>query len=187
MVKKVTNRNFSRFSYLEVFLTTRDTLHLLDISRKLNENHATVRKYLSNFEKQGILKRSVKGRLTLYKLNFNSPMLVDILVMGEKDKLIRSIEKNIILKELVVELRNLTDKTLVIFGSASEDFSKANDVDILTLDKNLNVNEIEKKLNLEVHVNYVSSLISVSNVMKEEILKKHLIINNSEGIVRWLV
>jgi purine-nucleoside phosphorylase len=77
--------------------------------------------------------------------------------MGEKDKLIRSIEKNIILKELVVELRNLTDKTLVIFGSASEDFSKANDVDILTLDKNLNVNEIEKKLNLEVHVNYVSS------------------------------
>ena len=59
----------TKYSYLEPFLTTRESLHLLDISRKLKENHATVRKYLNKFEKQGILKKEIKGRLTLYKLN----------------------------------------------------------------------------------------------------------------------
>ena len=46
MVEKVT-----KWSYLLPFLNTREKLHLLQISRELKQNHATVRKYLNYFEK----------------------------------------------------------------------------------------------------------------------------------------
>lgn len=184
MVRKITK---TKYSYLEPFLNTREKLHLLDISRRLKENHAKVRKYLNDFEEQGILKKQIKGRLTLYELNFNSSLIIDTLVLAEKDRLIRNLCQNNLLSELIFELHNITSKTLVIFGSASEDFSKANDIDILTTDKNLDLKRLSRKLDLELHINYVPSLNSASQTIRLEVLKKHLIINNSEEVVKWLI
>lgn len=184
MVKKITK---TEYSYLEPFLTTREELHLLEIARRLKENHATVRKYLNDFEEQGILKKISKGKMTLYSLNLDSEILIEVLVLAEKDKLLRKIKSNLILQELVFELHKTTNKTLLIFGSACENFKNFNDIDILTLDKKLDLKKLEKKFGFDFHVNYVSSLKSISETMKKEILKKHLIINNSEEVVKWLV
>ena len=95
--------------------------------------------------------------------------------------------KNLLFRELVSELHKLTNKALIIFGSASENFKDAEDIDIISLDKNLSVKEIEKKFDLDVHLHYVSSLKEISKTMKQEILKKHLIINGSEEVIKWLV
>ncbi|MCA9488209.1 MAG: hypothetical protein KC516_04595 [Nanoarchaeota archaeon] len=184
MVKKVTK---TKYSYLEPFLTTREELHLLEISRRLKENHATIRKYLNEFENQGILKKSQKGRLTLYSLNLDSELLFEILVLAEKDRLLRLMETNFVLQELVFELHKITSKTLLIFGSASEGFKNFNDIDILTLDKNLDLKKLKNKFSFDFHVNYVPSLKSMSGTMRNEILKKHLIVNNSEEVVKWLI
>jgi len=184
MVKKITK---TKYNYIEPFLTTREQLHLLEISRRLNENHATVRKYLNEFENQGILKKQEKGKLTLYSLNYDSTLLIDILVLAEKEKLIKKMNKNLILEEFVFEIHKLTNKSLIIFGSATEDIEKANDIDILSMDKNLDYKKLEKKFNLDIHFNYASSLKSVSETLKNEILKKHLIVNNSEEVVKWLI
>ncbi len=184
MVNKITK---TRYSYLEPFLTSREQLHLLDISRKIEENHTTVRKYLNDFEKLGLLKRVNKGRLTMYEINFDFSLWIDFIVVAEKDKLIRRCIENLLFKELVSELHKLTNKALIIFGSASDDFKEAGDIDIISLDKKLSVKAIEKKFDLDIHLHYVSSLKKISKTMKREILKKHLIINGSEDIVKWLV
>lgn len=184
MVNKITK---TKYSYLEPFLTSRERLHLLDISRRIGENHATVRKYLNDFEKLGLLKKTNKGRLTMYEVNFDFSLWVDFIVVAEKDKLIRMCVENLLFKELISELHKLTSGTLIIFGSASDNFKDAKDVDIISLDKKLTVKEIEKKFDLDIHLHYVSSLKDISETMRQEVLKKHLIINGSEEVVKWLV
>ena len=183
MVNKITK---TKYSYLEPFLTSREQLHLLDISRRMGENHATVRKYLNDFEKLGLLKKTNKGRLTMYEVNFDFSLWVDFIAAAEKDKLIRKCIANLLFREFVSELHKLTSKVLIIFGSASNNFKDAGDVDIISLDKKLSVQEIGKKFDLDIHLHYVSSLKEISKTMKREILKKHLIINGSEEVVKWL-
>ncbi|MFW5846579.1 MAG: hypothetical protein ACOCUU_00325 [Nanoarchaeota archaeon] len=181
MVKKVT-----KWTFLEPFLRTSEELHLLDISRQLRENHATVRNYLNDFEKIGILEKRNKGRLTLYRLIKENPLIIDYLCLAEKDKLIRKTKDNNILKELVSLLHKETNKPTIIFGSAVEDLKKANDIDILTTG-NLDEEELEKIIRRKIHLVKISSLNKVTDSLKNEILKKHLIINSSEEVLKWLV
>lgn len=181
MVEKVT-----KWSYLTPFLRTREKLHLLQISRELNQNHATVRKYLNYFEKQGILQKGYQGRLTLYWLNTYSDRITDVLTIIEKEQLIIKCQKNLKLNELVNELRKITSKPLLIFGSSVQNFSKANDIDILTTNINLKVKEIENKLNIQIHLITTKSLKNIKESLRIEIIKKHLIINRTEEIIKWL-
>ena len=180
----------TKWSYLEPFLTTREFLHLADISRILKEPHPTVRKYLNYFEKKGILKKQIKGRLTLYKLDIDCQNLIDYLVIVEKEILLKRCEKDLLLNEIVFNLHeNLSETDVLIFGSATENTKKAKDIDILVTGKwnaENKLNDIEKKLNIKFHLINVPNLTSINKTLKKEIIKKHLIINGSEKIIKWL-
>ena len=165
MVKKMT-----KWFYLQPFLFTREQLHLLDISRKLNENHATVRKYLNEFAKEGMLKITQKGRLTLYEINFDFPLIIDYLTIAEKEFLIQK----------------KATKPLIIFGSSVNEFSKAKDIDIICLE-NLNLTNLKKKYTKEFHVIQVKNLKQIQETLKQEILKKHIIVNGTEETIKWLI
>jgi len=169
------------------FLKTREKLHLLDISRKLKQNHTTVRKYLNYFEEKGILKKGYQGKLTLYWLNKDADRLIDILTIAEKENLLLKTQENLKLNELVNKLQKLTEKTVLIFGSSVENFLNANDIDILTTDNSLDLSNIEKNLNIKIHLLKINSLKSIKESLRVEIIKKHLIINNTENIVKWLL
>lgn len=176
----------TKWFYLQPFLFTRESLHLLDISRKLNENHATVRKYLNEFVRGGFLKMSNKGRLTLYEVNFDFPLVVDYFSIAEKEFLLFKCSQNKILKELVFDLHKVSSKPIVLFGSSTENFSKAEDIDVVCLE-DIDFKEIEKKYNKEIHNLKVNSLIDVKDALKKEILKKHIVVNCVEEVVKWLV
>lgn len=177
----------TKWSYLLPFTKTKEKLHLLHISRELGQNHTTARQHLNYFEEQGILKKGYQGRLTLYWLNKNSDRLIDILTIIEKEKLIIKTKENLKLNELINEIQKLTSEPTIIFGSSVEDFLNANDIDILTTDNKLNLKEIEKKLNLKIHLIKVESLKEIKESLRLEIIKKHLIINNTENIIKWLL
>ncbi len=186
MVEKVTI-----WHYLEPFLDNRESLHLADISKRLKKPHPTVRQQLNYFEKLGILIKSYKGRLTLYKLNRTNPLIIDYLSMSEKEKTLMKSRENLILTELILFLHNhLTEQnTSLIFGSASADFKKANDIDLLitgTFNKD-ELKSFEKMYNIAIHLINAKDLNSISETLKEEILKKHLIIHGSEAITKWLI
>ncbi len=180
MVKKIT-----KWFYLQPFLFRRESLHLLDISRNLKENHTTVRTYLNEFAKEGLLKITQKGRLTLYELNFDFPLIIDYLLIAEKEFLI-SCAKNKILKELIKDIQQKTTKPTIIFGSAATNFINAQDIDILTTE-DLNTCELQKKYSKEIHLIKVDSLNEINNTLKKEIIKKHIIIFGGEEVIKWLI
>ena len=179
-------RKLTKWSYLQPFLFTKESLHLLDISRRLNENHATVRNYLNEFAKEGILKISQKGRLTLYNLNYESPLIIDSLSIVEKENVLEMCSQNKIFSELVSDIHNLLSGPVVIFGSSANSFQGAQDIDIICTE-NTDFNKLEKKYNKEFHAIKVKELKNIKKALKEEVLKKHLLINCVEECVRWLI
>lgn len=179
MVEKVT-----KWYFLTPFLSTKESLHLLDVSRQLNKNHTVVRQHLNQFAKEGFLRISYKGRLTLYQINQEFPLKLDHLTMVEKEFLIQK-SNNLILKELISDLHNLTSKPTIIFGSSVTNFSKANDIDILTSDSE-SFRKIQHKYNKEIHLIKVKQLSDVKTALKNEILKQHIIVNGTEECIKWL-
>ena len=177
---------------LAPFLKTGEPLHLADISRKLKKNHTSVRKHLNLIEKQGVLIKQIKGRLTLYSLNASNPLIIDYLVLAEKENLIKKCRESLLLNEVVSFLhQNLNENNkALIFGSSAEDIKKANDIDIIITEK-INfegkIKDFEKRFNIEIHLINVKSLSAVSESLKKEVFEKHLIIQGSEEVIKWLI
>ena len=149
MVKKVTI-----YEALMPFLSDPlESFHLLDISRTIKQPHPTTRQWLNIFEKKGVLTKSYKGRLTLYKLNLKHQNLIDHLSIAEKTKLISLCNKNPILSDLVSALReNVSlNANLIIFGSASHDFKNA-EVNYWSYRGNKGFAEIKIKLPYRIYI-----------------------------------
>jgi hypothetical protein len=176
-------------SYLEPFLNTDGFIHLSELARKIGKNHTVVRLYANALEKQGILEKKIVGRLTMYQLK-SSPILLDYLVIAEKEKLISRCQKDLILKEIVGFLHDSLsqDNKALIFGSATINARKAGDIDLLVTGKfdESKIKELEKKINIEIHLINTEDLNTIKPTLKKEILAKHLIIQGSEEILRWL-
>ena len=187
MVKKLTI-----YHILEPFLSKPyEKLHLAEISREVNEAHPTARQWLNTLEKRGVLKKEYKGRLTLYSLNLQNQNIIDYLVMAEKNKLIRKCGEWVVLGELVFNINNALNENVkvLIFGSAVESFNKAQDIDLLVVGKTetKSIKNLAKRLNKELHIIQVSNLKKISEALKIEITKKHLLIKGSEDLVGWMV
>jgi len=175
-------------SVLEPLLFKQEWVHLAEISRELKMPHTTARIHLNNLEKEGVVLKQIKGKLSLYKLNYSNQLIIDYIILIEKNKLIKKCSKDILLKEIVSFLHELNNLVL-IFGSASVNLKEANDIDLAVigdLDK-LHFKEFEKKYDIKFHLINLEKLEEITLSLKEEIKKKHLLIQNSEEIVKWML
>lgn len=186
MVNKITI-----LSVLEPLLYSKEFMHLADISRKLRVPHTTLRNYMNNLEKLSVTIKQLKGRLTMYKLNYANPLVEDFIQLAEKWKLVNRCQKEMLLKEIAqFAHENLKDSKVIIFGSAVEDIKKANDVDLLVIGKSDMRDRIKllgKRLNMEFHIISLKNLDDVSQGLKNEIITKHIMINGTEDFVRWML
>jgi len=181
-------KNITTLSVLEPLLFKQEWIHLAEISREMKIPHPTARIYLNEFEKQGVVLKQNKGKLTLFKLNYSNPLIIDYILLTEKNKLINKCSKEVLLKEIVSLLHNFNN-SIIIFGSASINIKNANDIDLLILgdfNKN-NLQEFEKKHSIKFHLINLDKFEEISSSLKEEIKKKHLIIQNSENIIKWML
>ena len=177
---------------LEPFLIKpHEQIHLAEIALALNRPHPTIRQHLALLEKDGILKKNRKGKLSLYSLNFDNPSIVHYLTIAEKNVLIQKCKNDLLLKELLHTLHTaLTENNkALIFGSATQLLKKANDIDLLITGKisKEKIEEFSNKFNTQVHLINTEKLKDITQALKEEILKKHLLIQGSEEILRWLL
>ena len=180
--------NITVLSVLEPLLFKQEWTHLAEISRELKMPHPTARIYLNDFEKQGVVVKQTKGRLTLYKLNYSNPLIIDYILLVEKNRLINKTSKDVLLKEIVSFLHDINNPA-IIFGSASLNLKNANDIDLIMIsnfDKNI-FKEFEKKYNIKFHLINLNKLEEISPSLKQEIMKKHLIIQDSENIIKWML
>ena len=77
----------------------------------------------------------------------------------------------------------------IIFGSASINLKNANDIDLIIIgdfDKH-NFKEFEKKHGIKFHLINLKRLEEISSSLKEEAKKRHLIIQDSEKIIKWML
>ena len=121
----------------------------------------------------------------IYQLNKEFPLLIDYLSIVEKEFLIKKAQ-NPIFKELISDLHMLTNKTLILFGSAVIDFKTAQDIDIICLEK-LDLTQLESKYRKSFHILQVNDLNDIKVALETEIKKKHIIISNVEQVVKWLL
>ena len=186
MVKIIT-----KWLYLEPFVKTDEWLHLADVSRQLKEPHPTVRNYLNYFEKKALLIKQVKGRLTIYRLNKNNPLLIHYLVLVEKERLIAACE-DLLIQEFVSFLDKHIDENtkVILFGSSVENSRKAEDLDLIIsgdVDFKDKLKDFEDKFNKKIHLINVKNLHDITDTLKKEIIKKHIIINGVEEVIKWLI
>ena len=180
--------NITTLSVLEPLLFKQEWIHLAEISRELKMPHPTARIYLNDFEKEGVVVKQLKGKMTLYKMNYSSPLIIDYIILVEKNKLIHKCSREVLLKEIVSFLHNLSNPA-IIFGSASINLKNANDIDLIIIgdfDKH-SFKEFEKKHGIKFHLINLKKLEEISLSLKEEIKKKHLIIQDSEKIIKWIL
>jgi predicted transcriptional regulator len=166
-------------------------LHLAEIARSLEQPHPTVRLWLNALEKKGVLKKSHKGRQTLYQLNKDHPNLIDYIVMAEKHNLIEKCEKELILGELThfIQTTFSEDTKALFFGSAVDNLKEANDIDILVIGEinEQSVHAFCRRFKKPVHIVSVKHVHNVTLSLREEIFKKNLMVKGSEEFVRWLI
>lgn len=182
----------TKWLYLEPFITTKDYIHLADASKQLKKPHPTVRQYLNFFEKNGILLKTIKGRMTLYRIDYSNPLIIDYLTLIEKERLIKRCTTDLIFNEIISFLRdNLKEKNKsLIFGSSAIYSKKFNDIDLIVIGQinfENTLKDLEKKLNIKIHMVNVESLGLINESLKQEIKKKHLIVQGSEEIIKWLI
>jgi hypothetical protein len=180
--------NITTLSVLEPLLFKEEWTHLAEISRELKMPHPTARIYLNDFEREGVVVKQTKGRLTLYKLNYFNPLIIDYLILVEKNKLIKKCSKEVLLKEIVSFLHE-SDNPMIIFGSASVNLKNANDIDLVIIGEfeKSKFKEFEKKHDVKFHLINLKKLEEISQSLKEEIKKKHLIVEDSERIIKWML
>lgn len=186
MVGKIT-----KWSYLEPLVYNEEFVHLAEISVKLKKNHSVVRQYLNEFVKEGVLNKKSIGRMTSYKINYKNPLIIDILTIIEKERIILSAKRSLILKEIISSFNQKNKNTIIIlFGSAVIDTKNAKDIDILTTGKGLEnkiIEKLERKINKKIHLITVKEFASITQALKTEIKNKHLIIKGTEETIRWLI
>ncbi|MCD6547155.1 MAG: helix-turn-helix transcriptional regulator [Nanoarchaeota archaeon] len=182
-------KNISMWLVLEPLLYSKEFMHLADISRKLKKPHATVRKYLNYFEKQGLIIKDKKGRLTLYKLNYKNPLVIDYLSIVEKERVIEKCKRDLAMKEIVHFLHKFKNEIL-IFGSAVDGTKKANDIDVLFLGRIRDISymkKFEKRLGVKFHIINLKQLKDVTPSLKNDVTQKHLIVQGVEKWVKWML
>lgn len=177
----------NNITILNPFLTRPyEKIHLAELSKLTNIPHPTARLWLKEFEQKGLIKKEIKGRLSLFYLNFEHPNILDYLTILEKDNLINKCE-DLIMRELR-DYFNQEDCSVIMFGSSVINIKKANDIDLVILGKynKKKLKEFSKQINKKIHIINSEDFESLTETLRKEILRKHLFINTCEKTMKNL-
>lgn len=186
MVKKITKT-------IIIALFTSDygrKYYLREFGVLLKKPHQTIKPYVEELVKERILIKNIRKNIIEYDLNFKSKQVYDYLVIAEKHRLIERLEEDTLLKVLYEKLSSFfIDNSFLIFGSSVEKLEKGSDIDLLVIGK-LNIDkeikQFENIYNKKIHRIQIDSLNKLTDTFIKEIYNKHLILNNTEKIVRFL-
>ena len=185
MVKK-----FTKFDIIEQYLNDYDKRYYLrELAYLLKKPHQTIKPYVEELVKEGILIKNHRKNIVEYNLNFKNNKLYDYITISEKQISMKKIEENIILRILFEKLSSfLAEATFIIFGSSVNKINKESDIDLLIIGKKdiqSVIDEFEEVYNKRIHKIQIDNLNKLNKVLIKEIYKKHLIFNNTEQIIRF--
>lgn len=185
MVKKITKAEIIKH-YLNNY---NKKYYLRELSSLLKRPHQTIKPYVSKLVKEEILIENRRKNIVEYSLNFKNKRTYDYLTIAEKEKLIERLEEDKILNILFEKLSGFFEKnTFVIFGSAVDQTKEANDIDLLVIGRqniSKEIKNFEQIYNKKIHKVQIRDIEKLTSPLIKEIYKKHLILNNTEYIIRF--
>ena len=185
MVKKIT-----KYQIISLYLDDYNRKYYLrEIASLLKKPHQTVKPHLDELCKEKILIKTERKNLVEFGIDQKNNLVWDYIVIAEKEALINRLQSDTVLRLLFDKISCFFRKnTFIIFGSSVEKIQKGSDIDLLIVG-NENVKkvleEFELVYNKKVHKIQVSEIENISPLLFNEIYKKHLILNNTEYIVRY--
>lgn len=185
MVRKIT-----KFDVIIQFVSNYDKKYYLrELSSALKKPHQTIKPYAEELVEERILVKTQRKNIVEYSLNFKNKQIYDYLVVAEKERMIKRLNKDILLKVLFEKLSDFfSNNTFLIFGSSTKKIQKNSDIDLLVIGKsdiNKTINEFEEIYNKKIHKIQINNLDKLNKTLIKEIYKKHLIFNNTEQIIRF--
>jgi len=196
MVEKITNWKLKiislyRTNYMANF-------YLRELAKLLNTTHVTLIPHLKDLEKDNILISKKVGKNKTFFLNFNNILTKDFISMAEMYKTNNYLEKVFLIKKIYDMLLKLSlQGSIILFGSYVKDYkTELSDIDLfylgsLSKEQIHEIKKIGKIYGKQINVkkasleNFEKSLHSGSVLIKE-IIKNHIILNNSDSFVNAL-
>jgi len=185
MVRKVT-----RYRIISLYVNDYSKRYYLrELASLLKKPHQTIKPYLEALTKENILIKHPRGKILEFSLNFKNKKIFDYLIIAEKDRLIERLKQDSVLNILYEKLSKFfNNPTFIIFGSATQGIKKGSDIDLLVIGKqniSKEINDFEEVYNRKIHKIQVSDLEKPDLTFIKEIYKNHLILNNTEKIIRF--
>lgn len=134
------------------FINPRAEMYLNEMVRKFDIDRGNLVKKLVEWEKEGLLEKSKKGNLSLYKINRNYPFLPELKKIFKKSFGLKSI-----LEEKLKTIKGI--KIAIIFGSYAKDrLSGESDIDLLLvgshnlLDTEREIVKLQEQFDREINI-----------------------------------
>jgi predicted nucleotidyltransferase len=196
MVEKTTDLkleiiNLFRSDYLAKF-------HVREMAKLTKKSHVTLLPHLKVLEKNKIIISKISGKNKQYSLNFENILTKNHIQLSEIIITNSFLDEIFLIKKLTKEIFNMELKgTMLLFGSyAKKTFHKDSDIDLFYLgkltDKEIqNIKNIGKTYGKTINVKKSTLTNFKSGLRKKEaliieIIKNHIIIQNSEQFINAL-
>lgn len=188
MVIKLTNYTFELGSLFTDY--TIDYMNISEIARLIGTNHVTLLPHVKMLVESNIFNITINGRnknLFIDKKSARSRLFFE---MVENYKTLKYIQDVLIIKKLVdeIKIKNLGE-TIILFGSyVNKTYTKSSDIDIAVLGKkSKKLTEFFGKFSQiygkEINIKYISSFNNKDDFLVKEILKNHLILNETSKFI----
>ena len=131
MIKKIT-----KIKVIQQFLYDYGRrLYLREIATLLGKPHQSIKPYVEDLVKLGILVKTERKNLSECQINFKDKRAYDFIVIAEKEKIMEKLIEEPYLKVLYEKLSVFFEEcTFVVFGSAVDNIQKSSDIDLLVID-----------------------------------------------------
>lgn len=180
---------FTKWKVLSPFLNDyRRSMILSDFERELDKPHQTLKKYIEDLVEDGIFREEKRKKHSTYRLNLENPYIFDYLSVSEKLRTGEFLGENLLIKRLYEKVHPFfLEASFLIFGSYAVGRG-GNDIDLLILGElDRRLKEVLKefgKTYKDVHKVHVERKEDLDRSFVKELLKKHVIFNDSDRFVR---
>lgn len=160
------------------------------LSKKIGLSRVGMTKILRKLEKASVLKSKQVGKSVIYKINFSNDYVVDLMTFLLSDEASDY-------QRWKDEFRDLFEygKFLLIYGSATINYSKASDIDLMIIDGKNSMSKIirekQKVLSKKIHLIELSEKDFLSNLEKKqksfiEIVKSAVVLSGQNKYVELM-
>ena len=190
MVIKV---NDKVFDILKLFTEGFDReLYVREIAVKAKVSSRTAHLVLRDLEKTGVLSSKVRGKIKLYSL-IEGRVATEYLLLTERHKKIQTLQKKVVLAEILDKVSVISTGPLILFGSYAKGLEKKNsDIDLLVLGSydRKKLRGIKRESNIEINIkSYPQEAFSAKFKIDHlliEVMKAHVFIRGAESVLELI-